>query len=276
MKCRHKAYLHVALFFSFLCLCFFFFVGTGGITRTWEKNMAELLILNKADFQRHLNGCERRLTNFSKSIQTIGNALTKQQVVDDDRCREQMKKIYLEEKRLYSILSSLDQSAFAATGRKRLDLLKSNLERQRIEFERIRSVCGYPFEPLDLEPLESTDQLRQLLKHRSNEIELDFIDHTTAVVGRLERDLTDLRGTFVDLNRIIHEQGAMVNNIEHALTEADQMVAEATEQVEATVQEKRRSTRTQWIVIGSVGSIFLLLFFIIYLIWKLVFPSIRN
>lgn len=238
--------------------------------------MTELFILHKADFQRHLNGCERRLTNYSKSIQTLGNAVLKQQVNDDDRCREQIKKMYLEEKSLYSILTSLDQSTFAATGRKRLDLVKSNLERQRIEFERIRTNCGYSFEPFDSEPSESNDQLKQLMQQRSKEIELDFIDQTGVVVGRLERDLTDLRGAFVDLNRLVHEQGSMVDNIELALTKADEMVVEATEQVKATVQQKRRSTRTKWIVIGAVSCIFLLLIVIISLVWKLAFPSIRR
>ena len=237
--------------------------------------MTELFILHKADFQRHLNGCERRLANFSKSIQTLGNAVLKQQVNDDDQCREQIKKMYLEEKSLYSILTSLDQSTFAATGRKRLDLVKSNLERQRIEFERIRTNCGYSFELFDSEPSESNDQLKQLMQQRSKEIELDFIDQTGVVMGRLERDLTDLRGTFVDLNRLVHEQGSMVDNIELALTQADEMVVEATEQVKATVQQKRRSTRTKWIVIGALSCIFLLLIVIISLIWKLAFPSIR-
>jgi t-SNARE complex subunit (syntaxin) len=154
------------------------------------------------------------------------------------------------------------------------------LEKNRIKFEQIQQYAqikfGYEYPQNDFEQSNEEQQeqsMKLINKNLNNEqIELDLIHQRTVVVTRLENDLTDLQGAFIDINRLINEQGTLVNNIEQALTNTDEMVYEATEHVKTTVKVKKRSSRIKWILISVFIGAFLLLILILYFTLKLAFP----
>ncbi len=281
MKCRHHTYLHVG-FSSFFC-----FFGTTGIILVLKQRisiqfrMTIDIIVNKADFQRHLNGCERRLNDLTKTLQTIEKFAQKLLLNNTKQEQEiyfnQLNEITSQIEFLYSSILTLDQSSFVLNGKKRLDSLKTNLEKNRIKFEQIQQYAqikfGYEYTPNDFEQSNGEQSMKLINKNLNNEqIELDLINHRTVIVTRLEKDLTDLQGAFTDINRLIHEQGTLVNNIEQALTNTDEMVYEATEHVKTTVKVKKRSSRIKWILISVFIGAFLLLILILYFTLKLAFP----
>jgi t-SNARE complex subunit (syntaxin) len=229
-------------------------------------------IMNKADFQRYLNGCERRLNDLNKSLQTIEKS-SQEQLIDF----HQLNQILSEIKFLYSSILTLDQCSFASHGKKRLNFLKENLEKNRIQFEQIQHHAqmkfGYEYEENQFEP-SNNEQLIKLIDQnsRNEQIELDRLHQHTTIINHLEKDFNDLHGTFLDLNRIIHEQGTMVNNIEQALTNTDEMIQEATDKVQTTVRIKKRTNRLKWIFIAVSICFVLLLIFIIYFTLKLASP----
>jgi len=239
------------------------------------------IIVNKADFQRHLNGCERRLNDLTKSLETIEKFSQKLLLNNFPREQEiyfnQLNLIISQIKFLYSSILTLDQCSFALNGKKRLDFLKQNLEKNRIKFEQIQHYAqikfGYDYQENQFEQPDD-EQLKKFIEKNSNheQIELDLIHQHTIVVNHLEKDLTDLHGTFYDLNRIIHEQGTIVNNIEQALTSTDEMITEATDNVKTSVKIEERSTRIKWFLISFCICFFLLLVIIIYFTLKLAFP----
>ena len=243
--------------------------------------MTSEIIGNKADFQRHLNGCERRLNELTKSLQNVEKfaqkLLLKPQTADRKIYFDQLNLILSQIQFLYSSISILNQSLFASHGRKRLDIFQTNLHKHHHKFQQIQHYAqakfGYEYEAFqsahdDDEEEEQSNKLLQ--EYGSNEqIELNLLQQQTLVVGHLERNLDDLRGTFVDLNRIIHEQGIIVDNIEQSLTDTEEMIEQATEKVVSTVQLKRRSNRLKWILIVFFICFFLLLIFIIFLAVKL-------
>jgi len=242
------------------------------------------IIANKADFQRHLNGCERRLNELTKSLQTIEKYSQKLLLNKIEQEEEiyfnQLNLIKSQIKFLYSSILTLDQCLFISNGKKRLDLLKQNLEKFRIKFEHIQQYAqikfGYDYQENQFEQINNNnqEQLTKLIENNSNneQIELDLIHHRAIIVDHLEKDLNDLQGTFIDLNRLIHDQGIMVNNIEQALTNTDEMIYEAKENVQTTVQRKKRSKRFKWILITFFICFFLLLIIILYFTLKLAFP----
>jgi t-SNARE complex subunit (syntaxin) len=241
------------------------------------------IIVNKADFQRHLNGCERRLNELTKSLQTIEKFSQKLLLNKLDQEQEiyfnQLNLIKSQIKYLYSSILTLEQSLFVLNGKKRLDLLKQNLEKLRIKFEHIQQYAqikfNYDYQENQFEEITNNEeQLTKLIENNFNneQIELDLINHRTILVDHLEKDLNDLQGTFIDLNRIIHDQGTIVNNIEQALTNTDEMIYEAKENVQTTVQRKKRSTRLKWFLICFFICFILLLIIILYFTLKLAFP----
>src|SRR2546430_4346489 len=100
------------------------------------------IIVNKVDFQRHLNGCEKHLNNLTKSLQTIEKFSQKLLLNKNEQDQKiyfnQLNEILSEIKFLYSSILTLNQCSFALNGKKRLDILKQNLEKNRIKFEQIQ------------------------------------------------------------------------------------------------------------------------------------------
>ena len=78
----------------------------------------------------------------------------------------------------------------------------------------------------------------------------------------------------MDLNRIIEEQGIMVDSIEHSLTNTDDLVIEGTQTIQERVHEKQRWSRTKCILLIVIVCIalFLLVLLILFLTHKLAFP----
>jgi hypothetical protein len=105
-------------------------------------------ILNKADFQRHLNGCERRLNDLTKSLQTLEKLLLNhhQQQQQEELILKIFNDINNEQKYLYSSLLTFDQCSFASTAKKRLDHFKLTLEKNRIKFEQIQQDIDLQFD----------------------------------------------------------------------------------------------------------------------------------
>lgn len=244
--------------------------------------MTSEIIGNKADFQRHLNGCERRLNELTKSLQNVEKLaqklLLKPQLADRKIYFDQLNLILSQIQFLYSSISILNQSSFASHGRKRLDIFQNNLHKYHQKFQQIQHYAqvkfGYEYERAFQRAHDEDgdeEQSNKLLQeYGSNEqIELNLLQQQTLVVGHLERNLDDLRGTFVDLNRIIDEQGIIVDNIEQSLTDTEEMIEQATEKVVSTVLLKRRSNRLKWILIIFFICFFLLLIVIIFLAVKL-------
>ncbi|CAF1085741.1 unnamed protein product [Adineta steineri] len=246
--------------------------------------MTSDIIINKADFQRHLNGCERRLNDLTNSLQSIEKFAQKLLINNNEQEQEiyykQLDEIIPQIKFLYSSMITLDQSSFVENGRKRIDSLKSNLEKNRIKFEQIQQYArikfGYEYKLDDFEEMngEQQEQSLKLIEKKSNDerIELDVIKEHTVIVNGLEKDISELHGAFIDINRLIHEQGAMVDTIEHALTTTDVIVHEAKEAIQAAVDVKKRSSRKKWILIFVLISILIIIIVILCVIYKVTPP----
>ncbi|CAF1451732.1 unnamed protein product [Adineta ricciae] len=239
------------------------------------------VIADKVDFQRHLNGCERLINDLSKSIQAIEKLAQKLLInrtpSEQETYFNELNNITSQLEHLYSSISTLDQSSYAVNSRKRLDVIKSNLEKTRIKFEQIqqyaRIAFGYYYEPNQIESI-SSEQLMKLIEKSTydEQMELNLINQRTITVSTLEDDLTDLRETFIDIGNIIHQQGTTINAIEQSLTVADEMVYTAKEEIKTTVNNKKRSNRIKWILLAIVIITCLLLIIIIYFSLKLASP----
>lgn len=238
-------------------------------------------IANKADFQRHLNGCERRLNDLTKSLQSTEKfsqkLLLNKTLEEENLYFNQLNEIIEEIKFLYSSILKLDQCSFALNSKKRLDLLKQNLEKTRNKFEQIQRYAQIKFNYNYQENQFNENEDEQLQKfiekdYRNEQIELDLLRQNTIFVNHLEKDINIIHDAFFDLNRIIHEQGTIVNTIEQSLTNADEMIHEATENVKVTVKNKKRSARMKWFLILFFICFILILIIIIYFSIKLAFP----
>lgn len=237
------------------------------------------MINNKADFQRHLNGCEKRLNSLTKSLHTIEklsqNLLLKNNPQKQELYFNGLNDIISQMKILHSTMIKLNECSYSCNGTKRLNYLKINLEKNQFKLEQIQKYAqmklGYEYQQNDIEQQEQSIKL--INKHLDEEqIELEYLNEFQIQTKTLERSLNDIKETFVDLNRIVHEQSTMVNNIEQALTSADNMVCEATENVETTVQVRKRSKHIKWILISIIIGAFLFLITIIYVTLKLAIP----
>jgi hypothetical protein len=237
------------------------------------------IIANKADFQRHLNGSERRLNDLTKSLQIIEKSsqklLLNNTIEEQEVYFKQLDDIIAQIKFLYSSILTLEQCSFAVNGKKRLEILKKTLEKNQLKFEQIqkysRTKFGYEYEQESDDQEEQSMKLLQKNSYDEN-IELDLINQRAIRVNHFEQDINDLHGTFIDMNRIIHEQGTIIDNIELALTSTDEMVYEAKENIQTTVKVKKRSTRLKWIFILSAICFVLLLVIVIYFTLRLAVP----
>ena len=225
-------------------------------------------IVNAADFQRHLNGCERRLNDLTVSLQVLDIVLSKKTTDEQTRI---LSCIYEQHKQLYATIDALDRSSVVSQASKRLDRCRRTLERNRIRFEHIQSTFDISCADVDC---PANDQVLKLIANNRNEIELDLLHQRSITVNDLEKNLSDLRGTFMDLNRIIEEQGIMVDSIEHSLTNTDDLVIEGTQTIQERVHEKQRWSRTKCILLIVIVCIalFLLVLLILFLTHKLAFP----
>ena len=275
LKCRHTDTLDFRVFFVSL-------PSLASVSCLKKKRkMTSDLIVNKADFQRHLNGCERRLNDLTKTIENtekLSQKLLLNSTLNDQRKNyfQQLDFIQSEIKYLSSSLVTLNQSSFSSTGKKRLDLFQQNLEKHRNKFQQIQQYAQNKFH-YEYQIEEDEEEQQQLLiqkKIDDQEIELDLIHQHTIKVNQVEQDLNELHGTFVDLNRLIHEQGTIVDNIEQALTTTDELVHEAVEHVKTTVVLKKRTNRLKWILIVFFICLILLLIIIIYITLKLAVPHV--
>lgn len=239
------------------------------------------VIADKVDFQRHLNGCERLINDLSKSLQAIEKIAQKllinRTASEQETYFNELNNITSQLEHLYSSISTLDQSSYAINSRKRLDVIKSNLEKNRIKFEQIqqyaRITFGYHYEPNEFESISSEQLMKLIEKHPYDEqMELNLIHQRTITMSTLEDDLTDLRETFIDIGNIIHQQGTTINTIEQSLTVADEMVCNGKEEIKTTVNNKKRSNRIKWILLTIVIITCLLLIIIIYFSLKLATP----
>lgn len=236
--------------------------------------MTKEIIINKSDFQRHLNGCERRLNELTQSLVTVEKFAQKllfnPTSADRQVYFQQLNLILSQIQFLYSSIYTLNQSSFASHGRKHLDTFQINLHKNRRKFQEIQSYAQVTF-GYDYDQDEQDEPLSKLLEKTSanEQIELNLLHEQTGTIDHLEKDLDDLRGTFIDLNRIVHEQGTIVDNIEQSLTDADEMIHQGSNKVKSIVQLKKRSKRLKWILISFVICFFLLLIFIIFLTLKL-------
>ena len=225
-------------------------------------------IFNAADFQRHLNGCERRLNDFTASLQALDTVLPTKTT---DEQAFILSRIHGQQKQLYATIYALDRSSVASNASKRLDHCRRSLERNRIRFEQIQSRFGISCHDVDC---PANDQVLKLIASNRDEIELDLLHHRTMAVNDLEKNLSDLKGTFMDLNRIIHEQGIIVDSIEQSLTNTDHLIVEGTETIQGTVREKQRLSRTKCIlmIVFVCIALLLLVLLILFLTHKLAFP----
>ncbi len=279
--------MHTDTLDPLFCFYFSFIIGIIFVYKertSISSKMTNDIIINKVDFQRHLNGCERRLNDLTKSLQNIEKF--SQKLLLNSTCEDQqiyfkeLNRIQSEMKFLYASLLTLNQSSFAFNGRKRLDLFKQNFEKNRIKFQQIQQYAqikfGYEYQEESFEQNnnEQQEQLTKLLEknYHDEQIELDLIHQHSMIVNHLEKDLNDLQGTFIDLNRLIHEQGTMVDNIEQALTSTDELVHEAAEHVKTTVKIKKRTKRLKWILISFFICLIILIIIIIYFTLKLAIP----
>ncbi len=279
--------MHTDTLDPLFCFYFSFIIGIIFVYKertSISSKMTSDIIINKVDFQRHLNGCERRLNDLTKSLQNIEKF--SQKLLLNSTCEDQqiyfkeLNRIQSEMKFLYASLLTLNQSSFAFNGRKRLDLFKQNFEKNRIKFQQIQQYAqikfGYEYQEESFEQNnnEQQEQLTKLLEknYHDEQIELDLIHQHSMIVNHLEKDLNDLQGTFIDLNRLIHEQGTMVDNIEQALTSTDELVHEAAEHVKTTVKIKKRTKRLKWILISFFICLIVLIIIIIYFTLKLAIP----
>lgn len=215
--------------------------------------------VNKADFQRHFNGFERRLDKFTRSIEIFSKIHSN----SFEFSREQMKQLSQEETNLSSIISDLDRSSFVSTVEKRFDRLKKSFSTHRNLLEILRK--KFDVKPTEIDVLISTES-----------IELNLLNETNQKIQRVEKDLEILNGTFYDLHRIVHEQGFTIENIEEAMSTADQMVDDGKQQIETTIQVKKRTKKPFWILVVILLTVFLLLILVIFLVYKFSFPFSRN
>lgn len=242
--------------------------------------MVSAIIQNKADFQRHLNGCERRLNDLNKSLEKtekFGQQLLLNQT-NENRTNffEQLNGIQSEIKFLYSNLSTLEQSIFNSNGNKRLDKLQQNLRQFCQRFQQIQQYAQTKFDyyysnnQFDEYTTEQQEQLVQLITKQpyQEQIELDLLDQHTVSMNHIEKDIVDLHDAFIDLHRIIHDQGTMVNNIEDALATADEMIIEANETVQQTVQTAKRTRHLKWILISILIFICFLIVTVLIFLFK--------
>jgi t-SNARE complex subunit (syntaxin) len=202
--------------------------------------MHEPIIVNQVDFQRHLNGCERRLKDLSKSCRMHVHPIKNERTTTTNLARD--------EQNLYDIVLSLDRSSFAYTERQRLTQLKKNLQH-------IRSNIDHVYETID-----NTDQL---------------FDETQSRLNQCEIDLTDLKATFTDLQQNIHNQGAIIDHIGDALTDTDEFINETVDDMQTTVEHGRRSSRSKSIIIVVSTCFCLFVVLIIYFIVRFTFPFVR-
>ncbi|CAF3332804.1 unnamed protein product [Rotaria socialis] len=238
------------------------------------------IIHTKVDFQRHLNGCERRLHDLTKNLQTIEKLSRNLSVNNAQLYFKQLAEIASDIKFLYSSILQLDQCPYSVTAIKRLSSLKICLQKSRMKFEAMQQDAhnnlGYDYKQNDIEKVndEQQEQLAKLINGNDNEttLELNRIEKHTTFVGGLEKDLVDIHEAFHDIHRIVYEQGRMVSNIEDALTSTDGMIEEATENVKTTVQVKKRSKHIKWILILILICSFLIVLLIIYITLKLALP----
>ncbi|CAF1463472.1 unnamed protein product [Rotaria magnacalcarata] len=238
------------------------------------------IIHTKVDFQRHLNGCERRLHDLAKNLQTIEKISRNLSVNNTQLYFKQSAEIASDIKFLYSSILQLDQSPYSVTAIKRLSSLKIYLQKTRMKFEAMQQDAhnnlAYDYKQNDIEQLndEQQEQLAKLINGNANEatLELNGIEKHTTFIGGLEKDIVDIHETFHDIHRIVYEQGRMVSNIEEALTSTDDMIEEATENVKTTVQVKKRSKHIKWILILILICAFLIVILIIFITLKLALP----
>ncbi|CAF4548365.1 unnamed protein product [Rotaria socialis] len=187
------------------------------------------IIHTKVDFQRHLNGCERRLHDLTKNLQTIEKLSRNLSVNNAQLYFKQLAEIASDIKFLYSSILQLDQCPYSVTAIKRLSSLKICLQKSRMKFEAMQQDAhnnlGYDYKQNDIEKMndEQQEQLAKLINGNDNEttLELNRIEKHTTFVGGLEKDLVDIHEAFHDMHRIVYEQGRMVSNIEDALTSTD-------------------------------------------------------
>ena len=276
-------YTSVSRFFSFLDV-----IGIIFVLKYKETQIQSKMTINindsKADFQRHLNGCERRLNElkkFRQGIEEFFQTLLLKNTEDEQRIYfNQLNEILSQIEYLDLSISKLNQSSYSFREKKRLESLRINFVKNRIKFEQIQQCVqmkfGYEHEENAIQQHydKQEDQIKKLINKNSNndEIELKLIDQRKHLVNHLERDLADLQESFTDLNRIVQEQDTAVNNIEQALTNTDKMVHEATENVKTTIQVKKRYRHVKWILISCFICTLLFLIIIIYFTTKLAFP----
>ena len=216
---------------------------------------------NRADFQRHFNGCERRLQQFGRSVELL--AKIKQKSLD--LCHEQLTKISQEETDLASIIVALDRSPFVSSVEKRFDRLKKTFLTHRNTLETLRS-------KLNVQPMET---VALVAEEPSKSIELQLLAETNGKIKRVEEDLQILHGTFYDLHRIVHEQGLTIENIEESISATDQMVEEGKEEIQQTIDVKKRTRKTRWVLLVLLSTVSLLLILILFLVYKFAFPFSR-
>lgn len=240
--------------------------------------MTELELTNKADFQRHFNGCERRVQQFNRSIDILTKLASKCNPNEHPIYRDQLKRISREEITLSATIHSLDRSPFVSTVQRRLNLLKKSFSNYRTILENLRSKSNLTSIEHPPVPCDDPEQepLQKLLDHRSNDIELNLLEDVSRKIQSIEGDLTVLTETFYDLQRLVHDQGLTIENIEEAISTADQMVEQGNEQIEKAIDVKKRTTKTKWILIAVVSTVFLLLILILYLVYKFTFPFARS
>lgn len=240
--------------------------------------MTSNTIANRADFQRHLNGCEQRLNALTKRIQK--NSENSSSNNNIQAYFYQLNEIALELKSVSSSILDLEQSSYSINGQKRLTSLKSNLEKSRIKLNEIRRNAqvsfGYEYNETDLEESKdgNQEQLVKLIDRKANteQFELDFYENHGRLVNNLEKDVVDLHQTFRDLNGIVEEQGRMIISIEDALSSTEETIVQASEAVVETIQAKKRTKRIKWIVILILFGVLLIILIIVYIIFKLASP----
>ncbi|UJR31884.1 hypothetical protein I4U23_019358 [Adineta vaga] len=246
--------------------------------------MTSKIIIDKVDFQRNLNGCERLINDLSKSLQVVEKVAQKLLInpISSDQIIyfQELNNITSQIEYLYSSIAILDQSSFALNCKKRLDVMKTTLEKNRNKFERIqqysRITFGYEYKQSHFEsiPTEQQEQLMKLIEKDplDAQFELDLIHQRSVTISTLEHDLTGLRETFIDMNNLVHQQGAAITTIEQSLTTADEMVCKTKEDIQTVVNVRKRTRCTKWIFITIVISACILLILIIYFALKLALP----
>lgn len=243
------------------------------------------MITNKADFQRVLNGSERRVNDLRKLLDEVDKVAPKLLLVgrrssDASAYFDQLNGVARKIHFLDHSLASLNESPFAANWQTRMTILRTNVEKNRQKFEKMKQYArikyGYDYQVDDSANDGDSDneQYSRLIQSTAPDeaTELDVLKQRTLTMSTLEDDLHGIHEAFKDIRNLVDQQGSMINTIEAELTTVDIKVSKANNEVKKTLVVKRRTSRVRCVVLAVVISVCVLVLLIVYLTLRFTSP----